>query len=330
MIGNYVPTCAAVLVSLLMQSCIKEGITGCENYIGSLDIDYHWDLAPDASPDGMTCFFFREDDNTAWRFDFPDACGGEVRLPLGDYAFITVNDDAQVIFDNDDSYDLFTISTRACELFAPVSSGAEHNIGLPAGIDETVVKCPGMLWCDHTPYVGLGFDMLSYQIQLSGDACVKSSKFKLLPVHPECIVRRYHVDVSGVSGLGGVRRVSVAMSGMSGSVRISDLSLSPEGATLPFAVSRYGSDGLHGEFFSFGRAADPDVRNILYLFVWLSDGSCYSFECDVTSQIVEAADQMDVWIHIQGIEIPESSGTTGSFDVSVDQWNKVTINFDDL
>lgn len=329
LLDNCFLPCGVILASLLMPSCINEGIIGCDSYTGPIEIDCHWNLAPDASPDGMACFFFREDEKATWRFDFPDACGGEVRLPLGDYAFITVNDDTQVVFDNDDSYNLFTISTLPCDLFSSVSFVDNPASDWPKGVDEMVVRCPDLLWCDRIPYVSLGFDKLSYQVLRSGEAYTRSSKFRQLPVHPICIVGRYHVVISDVSGIDGIRHVSAAMSGMSPSVRIHDLSRSSEGATLPFDVSCSDSSMICGDFLSFGRATDSGVRNILYLFVWLSDGSRYNYECDVTSQVIEAGDPMDVWIYIKGIDIPESSETTGGFDVSVDQWNKVVINMND-
>ena len=49
-------------------------------------------------------FFFPKSGSGSWRFDIPGKDGGNLRLPLGDYAFITINDDTSVIFENDKSF----------------------------------------------------------------------------------------------------------------------------------------------------------------------------------------------------------------------------------
>ncbi len=316
----------ALLTCGLMQSCLYDGIQDCADFCNQLDVDNHWTLAPEASPEGMAYFFFPKSGSGSWRFDIPGKDGGDLRLPLGDYAFITINDDTSVIFENDKSFSSIVASTLPCDLLS--GAAVDLNEARPHRItdsDQKVVMCPDMLWGDYSPYVSIGFDELSYEIVSDGSRILTSSMM-LLPTHPRQIVSRYHFIISNVANLEGVSRMCAAMSGMAADVSLCDLSRSSVGVTLPFAAVRSGESEISGEFMTFGLASDKSVRNVLYLFVWLTDGSRHSYEFDVTSQTLAASDPMDVWVRVDSLDLPLPDDSQETFDVSVDQWNTVVIN----
>lgn len=326
MIKEAVPVGVLLTATMLVQSCLYDGIRDCSGYYNSLHIDDHWNLAPDADPQGMAAFFFGKDGNAVWRFDLVGKDGGEVRLPMGDYAFVTLNDDTAVLFEDTGSYESMFLSTASCGLLpgATDRSGEDVPVRIISPAEETVM-CPEMLWYDSSPCVSLGIDRLSY-VDLSGGDSIRVSPFLILPAHPRSIVCKYHLVVTGVSNLEGVSRISAAISGMTGQIKIADLSHSRQGVTLPFQAARSGESGIYGEFLTFGLTSDPSVRNILSLFVWLVDGTRHCYEFDVTSQTTGADDPMDVWIRLQGLELPVADDNHGSFDVTVDRWNTIVIN----
>lgn len=326
MIKEAVPVGVLLTLSMIVQSCLYDGIRDCSDYYNSLYIDNHWNLAPDADPEGMAVFFFKKDGSGVWRFDLVGKDGGEVRLPMGDYAFVTLNDDTAVLFEDTGSYESMFLSTASCALFpgATDSGGEEMPVRMISPEEETVM-CPEMIWYDSSPCVSLSLDKLSY-VDIAEGENIRVSPFLILPAHPRSIVCKYHLVVTGVSNLEGVSRVSAAISGMAGQIKIDGLSRPRQGVTLPFQAKCSGESGINGEFLTFGLTSDPSVRNILSLFVWLDDGTRHCYEFDVTSQTAAADDPMDVWIRIDGLQLPVSTENKGSFDVTVDKWNTIVIN----
>ena len=66
---------------------------------------------------------------------------------------------------------------------------------------------------------------------------------------------------------------------------------------------------------------------MLNLFVVLTDGRRFCYKFDVTTQVREASDPMNVEIVVRDltIDVPDSGGTSG-FDVNVDGWITEIVN----
>lgn len=59
----------------------------------------------------------------------------------------------------------------------------------------------------------------------------------------------------------------------------------------------------------------------------IKDGRRFCYEFDVTDQVREAPDPMEVLLMVRGLSIekPDTGGEAG-FEVSVDGWQTVTVN----
>ena len=80
--------------------------------------------------------------------DFPGNTAGSVSLPVGNYSFLSYNDDtANVVFSEDSGYDEYEAYTATAELLDAIPASERGSI-LPTGHDrrERVVRPPDMLW----------------------------------------------------------------------------------------------------------------------------------------------------------------------------------------
>lgn len=321
-----------IAMALLTQSCIFEGEHDCDGrYYVQFTIDNHWTYAPDATAAGMAYFFFPENGDHPWRFDIQGMKGGEVRLPDGNYRFLTVNDDySNVILENETSY----ATIEATTLPAKIIPGAAHDSGVPKRVSapgEEVRKCPDMLWSFQVSSTTVEPDQLRYTADNAEGKRTESSysPHMVLPTYPRSIVSTYHVVVEDITNLEGAIGISGSMSGMSSSIRLSDESRSTTPVTLPIELKKDGPSSARGDFLTFGLTACEEVRNILSIYVRLSDGRGLSYEIDVTEQTKAAPDPMDVWIRVSGPELPEPGEPGGAFEVEVDNWNTIVINITD-
>lgn len=318
--------------AMTMQSCVYDDLEACEGkYYMNLEVDYHWILAPDATPEGMACFFFPQAGGPAWRFDIPGSERGTVRLPNSSYRFVTLNDDfSSVILEGENSYSAISVTTLPCSLLD--GAGSRNSQAVPpsrtSAPGQEVRMCPDMIWSDAIPSVIVGLDELTYTTRgdSQGKSETETSPYMLLPAHPRQLTSRYHYTITGVSHLDGVARMSGSLSGVAASIDLADGRHSDVGVTVPIDARRMDSTTIGGEFFTFGLTSGAGMRNILSLYVWLNDGRRLSYEFDVTAQTTTAPDPADVWIYIDGLELPESGAASGAFDVNVDTWHTVVIN----
>lgn len=309
----------AVAGSSVLTGCIYDSEGDCEGlYYSQLFVDYDWKDSPGASPEGMACYFFPINGGDAWRFDLPGSEGGEVKLPTGKYGFVTFNDDSSdILIAPDDDYLTISATTFPASLFDGASGGSVDISSLPqlADVeDQKVMSCPDMMWSYATPRVDVKLE----------------SRPQVIPATPRQIVRQYHFDITDVENLDGAARICCAISGMTPSVSLSDMALSDVQVILPLRAYRQGGDAIHGDFLTFGPSAASGNVNYLFLFVWLTDGRRCIFRFDVTTQVVNAPDPMDVWLRVGGLTLPESDPAQGgAFDVTVDGWTTIIINLTD-
>ncbi|MDE6528913.1 MAG: hypothetical protein K2L78_07695, partial [Muribaculaceae bacterium] len=140
-------------------------------------------------------------------------------------------------------------------------------------------------------------------------------------------------EITDVENLNGVKRMCAAMSGLAAGILVSNRQHFAEAITVPCQAVKNGNSSIGGEFLTFG-LPDPHTPqtapNILHLFVWLTDGRRLEYIFDVTEQVSDAPDPLDVKILISGLSLPEAEPghTPGTFDPTVDGWHQVIINIE--
>lgn len=300
------------MICMLLQSCIFDGEEECEgDYYGRLTIENDWINSPQADPEGMAYIFFPAGSGSRWRFDIPGSRGGTVKIPTGRYNCLLFNDDtANIIEIDDDSFSTMSLSMPAGDLYPGCSDRKDYPDSV-AAVDQPVLLAPDKVWCDAVHDITVTL----------------SDKDQTIHTTPWPVTATYHIVINNVTNIDGVSRVSGAVSGMASSIEINTRKLSSSAAILPSTLHTTSDNRITGDFLTFGRCSDPSTDNILYLFVWLSSGARYVYQFNVTDIILSAPDPMDVWITIDGLNLPESSGPQeGAFNVGVDGWTNITIN----
>lgn len=322
--ASFLKYCATVLLSAAlmsgMSSCIFEYGDDCPDRL-VVTVLNDWTAAPTAAPGGMAYIFMPADGSAPWRYDFPGRDAGAVLLPPGQYSFLSFNDDTYNIRFHDeagyDGYEFYTVSGE-----------------LPAGVTATepVLSCPDMMWGCAYGCVEVGYEALSYVPVATPEGherSVVSTRFELLALQRP-LTARYRFRITDISNLEGVRSMSASLSGMAGSLYPATGRKGNYPSTLALKAARTADDAVGGDFFTFGIPANPSARNVLSLMVVLTDGRGYCYDFDVTEQVRRAPDPMDVTLLISGLVIePSESDEPSGFDVSVDGWETVVVNYTD-
>lgn len=320
----------AVLLNCSTVSCIYE----YDNCPPVLDVAIvnNWDRAPAANPEGMAYIFFPDNVQEVWRFDFPGVTAGSVRLNVGNYRFLSFNDDTyNVQFRGEDSYENYEAYTDEAHLVEWTGDGwrVVDEPNRRSGSGERVVRSPDAMWgCAYGEF-RLCYDGVSYITSSnvgSGSEQIFSPE-RILTSYQKPLTARYSCRIEDVENAEGVRQLSAALSGLAGSMHLSTGVKGDYPVTLPFKARVIENCMIRGEFFTFGLPPEPDKGNTMYLFVVLKDGRKFSYEFDVTEQVREAADPMNVEIIVRGLKLEKSGPEDeGGFDVNVDGWQTITIN----
>lgn len=299
----------AISACMLWSSCEHKPLWMPESPMENTEVSFDWRYAPEAAPEGMTLLLYGSPgDEAPWLYNLSPE-GGNIAIEEGSYLAVSYNNDTSgILFRSQESYAGFEAYTRQGNLFDGL--GHAYAGSLPQrDTGETVVITPDMMWIGRE------------------EAPVLMPE-QHLTLYPCQATARYRFTIDKVENLAGAVRMCGSMSGLSGGIMMSTGERTPTPVTLPSAASKSGSESIAGEFLTFGIPADPVAQNILSVYIWLGDGNKYSFNFDVTDQVRNAADPLDVMIEASGIKLPEVSrppDESGGIGVDVDAWHVVDI-----
>lgn len=296
---------------ILLPSCHHKEFCWHHPHSKSVRVEFDWQNAPDADPEGMCVFFYPIGDTDApiRRFDFAGNKGGEIVIQSGYYRVICYNNDTEVVnFRNVNSYELHEAFTRDCNLFEPIyGNGANYAPRADGTEEERVVLTPDMMWNYSVEYVDLSDASKNYVITL-------------YPKEPTCV---YSYEVRNVKNIKHTTQMCGSLSGMAPSMRLADDMLSSECVTIPFGASSDGKSSITGRFLTFGHNTSNEQPHILVLYVWFVDGSKYYYSFDVTEQVHNAPNPRRVHLIIDGLEFPQPIVNGNGLKPSVDDWFSV-------
>lgn len=325
---KYFSILIAATSSMAMNGCIYDDLKPCLGEEVDITIVNDWALAPDADPEGIAYTFYIDGVKDHWRFDFPGREAGKVILPTGDYRFLMYNDDTSgVRFESGHDGTMVATSRPGHILEGLPGWSASDTITYTR---EKVLICPDMMWSGSYSDVIVTYDQLTYSDSTATYTSRLSENNPMqLVTRPQQIVSTYSYEIVNVENLSGVKRMCAAMSGLAASLCVNNGLRSSQAVTLPVKAVKSGDNTIAGEFFTFGLPRAARAPNLLYVFVWLTDGRRYVYEFDVTSQIVNAPDRLNVHVVVDSLSLPESipGESVGTFDPSVDGWTHVVVNF---
>ncbi|MCM1094349.1 MAG: DUF5119 domain-containing protein [Lachnospiraceae bacterium] len=267
------------------------------------------------APEGMaTLFYPMTGDSDYSRYDFRPS-GGTVEINPGSYLTAVFNNDTESIlfrgFSSLSSLEAYTRQGNVTDGLDRLYSGAMPPLGRVA--DLPVVIQPDMLMCEAP----------AAAIDIQPDTNTRI-RFK-----PQQVVATYTITVNDISNLSSMRQGCLSLSGLCGNYLIG---LSRKGdtvVTIPGSLKRDTNSSMTGKMLTFGYAP-ASASCLLRVYLWLRDGEKKVYEFDVTNQILNATDPLNVPITVGGITLPEidddyPDSPDGSLGVNVDNWETIDI-----
>lgn len=307
--------CLTITVTLLgglTSGCVFDDMEPCPD-TSRVTIANDWNNAPDADPEGIAYLFFSPGERDPWRYDFPGREAGKIDIPLGKYNFVMFNHDTSHIdfkFENNGEVYVSTADTHIAAL--PDSTVFEG---------ERISKAPDMLWSDAIDNIEVMNFNLIYNGHCHGDMVLKT--------HPRQVTPHYTVTVKHVENLHGVAATSGALSGQSSGLCLNPLTRSSEEVTIPFEPRVSPDSTVVAEFMSFGIVESVETESRLSLFFQLSDGRKIKSVHNVTNQIHNSSDPMDIRLVVDSINLPWAPPAVSGagFVPWVGGWVEINVNY---
>lgn len=267
-----------------------------------ISLRFDWEEVPEASPSGMTVYFYPESGIQTGRyycFHFKGKEGGRISLPEGRYIAVCYNNDSETVWGYEvELSHTHRLLTRNAGLLEPVlgNATAGASVPRPAGTeDEDIVLIPEMMYgCSR------------HDIAVDVDT-------REITLYPHELVCHYSFEVRNVKGLENVVSLSGVLTGMSPSLYLSDEKQSEECVTLPVEAFKSDNTTICGEFLTFGHNPEIDCQHKFGLYLWLKDGTILFIsdegeKYDVTEQLHKASNPRRVHFVIDGMEIRPGDG----------------------
>ncbi len=299
------------LLSLLMLSCGHKEIiwSGTGQY--PVFVLFEWDRASQASPEGMTLYFYSEStDQEIWKFDFAGREGGNVELPAGRYRMVAYNNDIPGIR---------IVDTDSFEKIAAES----RNVN----VDGTISSV-GMLYGATVGHIEVTPCGVRYRYR---DEAVKECPRKLIRCCPDSLTTIYNVVVRNIEGIDHAIRVVAMLKGVAEGITLFDKTPvgSPSEVVFPMTIDK-GNAMFSSSVGAFAALRD-NARYELSIIATLSDNKSVIKKFDVTQQILSNQYPRNVLIIIDRLSIPDT-GKPGEDDsgieVNVDGWETIIIDID--
>ena len=299
-----------------LSGCRQKEIVCPGNDPHRVDVMFMWDNAPGAEVDGMAVYFYPLDNGgRMWRFNIAGRDGGAVELPLGRYRMLAVNNDLPgITFSDQTSFDGFIASAR--------------RVG-PAGADG-VVGSTGMLYGGCVKDIDVTICGVTYTMN---DGAVKECPFGLIRCYPDSLATVYNVTLGDVIGMERVRSASATLCGVASTLSVATGASGETACSIGLGLSADEErTSLSGCTMGLGTPRGVPSFELI-VTVTCTDGHVVQKSFDVTGQILASRTPHNVFIRIDGLEIPEVDPDTPPGDddvgmiVGVDGWQVIEIDY---
>ena len=192
---------AAVFILLFASGCTNKELYYAGEPV-TVSVRFDWSHAPDASPAGMTLYFFPlSDDGEIWRFDIAGAQGGPVSIPCGDYRLVVCNNDLPDIYLED--------------------TGSFLNIRAVARKPEkdNMVRSPGNLYSGAVEFVSVTPLGVSYSLP---DNTGHPAFDREIVCYPSPRTARYTISIVNVEGMDDAGSVTCILDGIASGVTLAE------------------------------------------------------------------------------------------------------------
>lgn len=304
--GSRIPTLISILILMVwgvsvLTSCSQRDLVYTGETVKVM-VEFDWQKADGASPEGMTVLFFPADGSSQlWRFDLTGREGGEIELLSGAYNVLAYNNDLPGVgFTDTDSYYRYSATARS------------------AG--DSITSPTGMLFAAHLSSAGI----------FNSD-----ERRPVITLTPDSLSTVYHIRLDSVSGTERIKTANALIKGLARSVNLQLQHNSSETCALsaPLYISPDKNAILETVTTGFGIPDIADQKISLEVIVTTSHGK-YSKSFDITDQVMNSINSKSVYINIKGLCIPAADTPPDPDDnpdvgisVGVDGWQLIEINY---
>lgn len=280
------------------------------------EIVFDWRNAPDANPASMAAVMFDRDHiKDPMRFIFSGRNGGPVNIPEGSYDVIGLNADLNdwANFRNQpdiESVELFTNDTEKLEAYNLMPDAIPRGRGTES---ERMAATPRMAWSARTDEITMNLN----------------DKPQKIFFYPEEIVCHYTVTILDVENIENARGevIDGTLSGMAEGFLFGKKQSTDNTVTHPFTLSIDTSgNSLEGQFLTFGECPNNKQPHILTIYLFLSDGTKWYYNFNVTDQVTKAPDPHHVNIIVRGLSLPRPIQSDAGIHPDVNEWQTETID----
>lgn len=292
-------------MTCVAMACQHKELCYDHSHMVDFEVNFDWTDFPEADPNTMVLQIFNNDGSRYTTMEFVSREGGSFRIEAGEYRFLFHNGTISSLVEKGDTYGEYELTTKQISLLSPMGKG--DNLNAPPrpedSEDEPVIDNLERIW-------GGSYGPIEILRGAEGQAVT------LKPVEA---TSEYTVEVREVKNMRDDIYVSAAMTGMAGSWKISDNTLSNMTATIPFGMSSKDESTLEARFVIFGDSPNHTGQHTLSVYTSEKDYAHF----DVTEQIHEAPDPKHVHITVSGLELKEE-GSGMKPDIS--GWDEIEID----
>ncbi|MDE6336157.1 MAG: DUF5119 domain-containing protein [Muribaculaceae bacterium] len=302
-------------VTLTLFGCVSGGCNQkalvFPDEMCKVDINFLWDKAEGANPEGMTLLFYPEGEKEEfWRFEVSGREGGPVEIPRGRYTMVAVNNDLPGVLLKD----------------MPYSSASLTAMDLPRS--QTYASQVGIVYEGKVEHLSVVPGEVSYGAR---DGERVSSSLPVVGCYPDSISTVYNVVINGVEGIERVKSVEGIFEGCAKGILISSQEpLEPTVATRFVLEIDTEESRVCGVTTGFPNDASSAIYSLTLRVAYYAGGG-YEKSFDVTEQVINSFYRHNVYIIIKGLTLPEEPTIEPDevgMRVDVEGWKVIEVDLD--
>ncbi len=300
----------------LLVSCNHKDLCYEHNHHIETDVVFDWKNAPDGNPSSVAAIMFdQEMVKDPVRFIFSGRDGGRVNLPVGKYDVLGLNADLNdwAQFRNQPDIESVEIYTKDATRLEAYNLMPETLPRVRSAEDERMAETPQMAWGARTDNVKITYN----------------DTVKRVTLYPEEIVCHYSVRIIDVVNIENARGeiIDGTLSGMAEGYTYGKKHSTDNVVSHPFTLAIDSDNAsLYGKFLTFGECPNNKQPHILTIYLFLSDGSKWYYNFDVTDQVRNAPDPKHVDIVVEGLTLPRPLQSDAGLHPEVNDWQTETID----
>lgn len=296
--GNMLSIALFPVIAASMCSCQKELTYASENNERHVDISFKWNNNNRKS--NMAVWIFPTV-GAGLFYSLPTDKVSNVEAQNGQLHAFCYNNDSDINrFEVNAWKDAIATTGETDIVMKSVFGDNVKSIPRGGDPDEPICFQPTELYCDTCTITGDDDSLITFT--------------------PQPVLKEIEIRIVNVKGTNGIAFVSAALSGMASSMSLSTLKPCGCQCTIPIGMSVEKESVISGNGLSFGKNVNYYGKNILTIYVMLSDGQRIYYNYDISDRISQTANKTSIEVTIEGMTVPEVQAGSG-FNPNLNEWN---------